>query len=566
MSGLSLYHSATGKQAPHCIHAVGIGKTGAQMIDALMRTGELEDMLDDPRARFTALAVDIGDADMRQMRQYGDSFLDRLREREIPTDRAQIRSVDLPVPGADELSRSLERYPEWLAEEYPRFDYRPAFVPWLPPNVTLPTADKNYVGQLEQPAQEEHFPRAVAKAIYGHAYYGSDGTLRKELDDFARSVDQTRLPSIVLVFFGIGGGTGSGMVVDLARHLTNVRLGRRVPVVGVGSLPCSGDPEYQRGASVYATLNDLDCMLDETKNAAITSVWGDLYKNPFNGGFLALPQEQSWERLHRYTTITKGVLPEVRHYQALHVTNKFVDDSFCRYVLNDYGRELFRVLRPSGYTGAPHERISPGARTWTLFNVAKLTHPGVQVLPGEPMSKWRDMIGTWVGYLPKWMGVREGFKTDYIEAHTFSARSRWNDRLQKKLEETLSRYLLPGDDGTLRTSVGEFFDELTVYTNIIMTGVARPDLVAFQESRAIYDALPEQDRLAHHSFLLELGIALSERNQEFGDYAGKALGEGAVPTTISYDDIRGEAALPSTGVEIQTANISAAVTTVVPTP
>lgn len=107
MSGLSLYHSATGKQAPHCIHAIGLGKTGAQMIDALLRTGELEDMLDDPRARFTALCVDIGDDnDMLQMREYGDSFLDRLREREIPTDRAQIRTVALPVPTSAELHRS----------------------------------------------------------------------------------------------------------------------------------------------------------------------------------------------------------------------------------------------------------------------------------------------------------------------------------------------------------------------------------------------------------------------------------------------------------------------------
>lgn len=566
MSRLSLYHSATGKQAPHCIHAVGIGKTGAQMIDALLRTGELEDMLDDPRARFTALSVDIGDADMAQMRQYADSFLDRLRDREIPTERAQIRTVDLPVPSADELNRSLSQYPEWLSTEFPRFDYRLAFQTWISPDLSMPNADKHYVGQLEQPGQDEHFSRAVAKAIYANAYYGGDRVLSRELDDFVRSIDQTRLPSMVLVFFGIGGGTGSGMVVDLARHLTNNRLGRRIPVIGVGTLPCSGDPEYQRGASVYTTLNDLDCMLDEAKNQAITSVWGDLYKNPFNGGFLALPQEHAWERLHRYTTIKKGVRPEVRHHQALHVTNKFVDDSFCRYVLNDYGRELFRVLRPSGYTGAPHERVSPGSKNWTIFDVAKLTHPGVQVLPGEPMSKWRDMIATWIDFIPQYLGVREGFKTDYIEAHTFSARSRWNDRLQRKLEETLSQFLLPGDDGTLKTSVGEFFDELTVYTNVIVPGVARPDLTAFHTARELYDALPEQDRIAHHAFLLELGIALSERNQEFGDYAGMALGEGGTPTTISYDDIRGEATLPATGIEAQTANIAAAVATVVPTP
>jgi hypothetical protein len=243
MSGLSLYHSATGKQAPHCIHAIGIGKTGAQMLDALLRTGEIEDLLEDPRARFTALSVDIGDADMLQLRQYADSFHERLRARDIPTERAQIRTVSLPVPTSAELHQSLNKYPDYLAAEFPRFDYRPAYEPWLPADVTLPKADKRYIAQLEQPGQEEHFPRAVAKAIYGNAYYAGDRPLNRELTDFARSIDATQLPSMVMVFFGIGGGTGSGMVVDLARHLTNVKVGRRIPVIGEGTLPCSGDPE-----------------------------------------------------------------------------------------------------------------------------------------------------------------------------------------------------------------------------------------------------------------------------------------------------------------------------------
>lgn len=94
-------------------------------------------------------------------------------------------------------------------------------------------------------------------------------------------------------------------------------------------------------------------------------------------------------------------------------------------------------------------------------------------------------ITSWVRYTPQWSGLKEGLVTDYVEAHTFSARPRRNDRLQQVLEETLGRYLLPGDDGTLRTSVGEFFDELTAYTNVIISGVARTDLTAFDESPAL---------------------------------------------------------------------------------
>ena len=31
----SLYHSSTGTQAPHCMHVVGVGRTGAAYVEAL---------------------------------------------------------------------------------------------------------------------------------------------------------------------------------------------------------------------------------------------------------------------------------------------------------------------------------------------------------------------------------------------------------------------------------------------------------------------------------------------------------------------------------------------------
>lgn len=566
---LSMYHSATGKQAPHCINIIGIGKAGAQLIDALLRTGEIEDMLEDPRARFTALAVDIGEGDMRQMRQYADAFHGRLEDRGIPTDRAQIRSVSLDVPTADELADTVERFPQFLGREFHRFDWKnekaAGTFSWLTPDAQMPTSNKHYQAQLEVPSADEHVSRSVAKAIYGRAYYDGDRPMYQELRDFAESVDNTGLPCLVLVAFGIGGGTGSGIVVDLARHLTNGFLGRRVPVVGVGFLPCSGDPEYQRGASVYTTLNEVDCMLDERKNDKITAVWGDMYKNPFTGGFLALPQEQSWERLFRYTTIKKGVRPEVRHQQALHVTNKFVDDSFARYVVHDYGREIFRALRPAGFTGAPHERISFGSRNFTIFNVAKLMHPGVEVIPGEPISKWRDAIGTWIGYLPKWMGLTDGFKTEYVEAHAYAARSKWNPTLQRKLEETLSQYLLAGDDGHLRTSESEFFDELTLYVNVIIPGVAKTDLTAFTEAKALYEAVPKAERAGLTSWLLELGIVLSEPSDQFEGMMGQALsGSPGWNTHLSIEEFN--AVQAGTAVDHTKEIVAPAVATVVATP
>jgi hypothetical protein len=564
MPGLSMYHSATGKQSPHCIHAIGIGKTGAQMVDALIRTGEIEDMLEDPRARFTALAVDIGDEDLQELREYADGLTSRLEERGIPADRAQIRAVGIPVPSREELMGSLRRYREFLKMEYPRYYWNPNYEPWLPSDVELPTGSGRHTLQLEEPHPGEHFPRAVAKAIYGRAYYDEPRTLERELEDFAQSIDNTKLPSMVLIFFALGGGTGSGIVVDLARHISNVKLGRRIPVIGVGVLPFSEDPEYHRGASLFPTLNELDCMLDDAKNQGVMAVWGDLYKNPFTGGFFVLPQEHSWQRLSRYTEAGR---PETRQSLRTRVTNKFVDDCFVRYVVQDYGRELFKVLRPAGFTGAPHERISYGDRNWTMFDIAKFSHPGVEVLPGEPMSKWREVIGKWIEYIPKFSGLKDGFKTDYIEAHVVSARSRWNDTVEQKLEETLREYLLPGEDGTLNTTQSEFFDELTAYANVIIPGVARTDLTAFYEARDKYDQLESwDDKLLSHSWLLDLGVMLSEQSIRFEGMAGECIWGCACWVVVPHEAIRGDAPVSATAADVAKAGIAPMVQTVVATP
>ena len=547
-----MYHSATGTQSPHCIHAIGIGKTGAYMVEALIRTGEIEDMLDDPRARFTGLAIDIGDQDMHELKEYALGLSGRLESRGIDTDRAQVRTVALDVPDRSELMTSLNRWREFLKMEYPRYYWNPNYEPWLPSDIELPAAG-------------ESFPRAVSKAIYGHYYYGGDRMLSAELDKFVESIEKAELPSLVLVFFSLDGGTGSGMVVDLARHLSNVKLGRRIPVIGVASMPFSGDEERAGAkASLFPVMNELDCMLDDTKNQGVMAVWGDLYKNPFTGGFFALPQEHSWQRLGSYT---KTGQPEIRDALRKGVTRKFINDSFTRHIVQDQGRLLFKLMRPAGFTGAPHERNTSGDRAWTIFDVAKYTHPGVEVLPGEAKSKWRDVISKWIGYIPQWSGLKDGFKTDYVEAHTVAPREIWNETLDSKLSETLNGFLLDGDDGTLKMTTGEFFDELTAYTNVIIPGVARTDFTAFYEAREAYDAIEDWDeKLMMHSWILDLGVILSEPSIRFEGMSGECIWGCACWVVVPHEAIRGDAPASSDITEVQAAHISGMVQTVVPTP
>ena len=547
----SLYNSATGVQAPHCLHAIGIGRTGMVYIEALLRTGEIEDMLTDPRATFAAMVVDIGEQDMGVVTDYANSFKKRLESRGIPTDRFQFQAVALPVPERDEFFEGMNRTREFLKLEYPRYYWNPNFESYVPHKYQLPKAGN-------------HFPRAVAKGIYANAYYAGERPMDVALRKFVDQVEKATLPSMVMVCFGMAGGTGSGIVVDLARHLSNVKLGRRIPVIGVGQLSHSGDPaEYHNNATQYTTLNDLDCMLDDDKNAGVTAVWGDLYRSPFTGGFFVVNPEQSWQRLTAYTTTGEK---EVRQNFKEMVTNRFVADSFMRFAVLDSGRMLFKAMRPAGFTGAPHETLSAKSRNWTLFDVAKLSHPGVQVLPGEAGSKWDAVLAQWIDFVPKYSGLRDGFKTDYAEVHVYASRDMGFDLVSKGMKDVITKqYLLEGDS-TYQTENHEFFDALTAYAVVILPGVAKTDLNAFWDSQKKYDTMEWEAKLNEHAWLIDIGPMLSEPAIRFEGMAGECIWGCACWVVVPYDQLRGDKLPPPNRKVIMEEGIAMMTKTVVKTP
>ena len=547
----SLYHSSTGTQAPHCMHVVGLGRTGAAYVEALLRTGEIEDHLADPRATFAALVVDIGDQDMGLAQDYAAAFVKRLESRGIPSDRFLFQAVPLPVPSKEDFFEGMNRTREFLKIEYPRYYWNPNFESYVPKKYVMPEAGG-------------HFPRAVSKAIYANAYYAGERPMDKALRAFVNHVEKAALPSLVTVCFSLAGGTGSGMVMDMARHLSNVKFGRRIPVIGVGQLPNSGDPDmYQNSASLYTTLNELDCMLDDAKNAGVTAVWGDLYRSPFTGGFFVVNPEHSWQRLTAYTTTGEA---HIRQHAKEMVTNRFVADSFMRFAVVDNGRDLFRALRPSGLTGAPHETVSSKARSWTLFDVAKLTHPGVQVLPGEAPSKWDDVISQWIDFTPKYSGLKDGFKTDYAEVTVYGSRNMGHTSMSKSFEEMIKKNYLLDDESSLQISTHEFFDTLTAYANVILPGMAKTDLVAFWASQANYDKLSWEERLIEHAWLIDLGPMLSEPAIRFEGMAGECFWGCACWVVVSYDELRGTVLPPPNRKVIVEEGIAKMTTTLVATP
>ncbi|MEO0825045.1 MAG: hypothetical protein AAFY67_05220 [Cyanobacteria bacterium J06642_9] len=467
---------------PSVVHMVGLGKVGADVIAQTIRQAP-DDFLTDDRKRFTALAVDIGDQNLAEVAELAKT---------LPSDRAQVRTASLAVPTRDELFTSLRRYREYLKLEYPRYYWNPNYEPWLPDNIQIPKAG-------------EPFPRAIAKAIYGKAYYEGEKTLDTELEMFVKSVDATACQSIVCIVFGLGDSTGSGIVMDLARHLANVKFGRRALVLGVGIAPCEGDPDYQSDGALFPVLNELDCMLDQEKNKGVVQVWGDLYRNPFTAGFMMVPQKQAWQ--------------ETQDFAA---TRQKVDSELASFFTRNQGLDIYESLRLLNWVGAPPSQ-----------------HMAARSQYGE---RWVHVFGavspdSVVDTLPNQLGLMaHSFTTDFFELRvtvpeTVDLGEQLAD-LASKMNSAFSPILEP--EVVQSTSNGE------TRIQFVIPGAKKTDLELFFEARLEYDTKLWEEKLLQHSWLLELGVMLSEPAIRFEGMAGECLWGCACWVVVPYEAIRGE--------------------------
>jgi hypothetical protein len=473
---------------PSSVHVVGIGKAGAEFIAQTIAQAP-DDFLSDDRQRFTALAVDIGDRDLQAVREVADK---------LPSDRATVRTIALPVPSRDDLFSSLRRYREYLKLEYPRYYWNPNYEPWLPDSISIPQAG-------------EHFPRAIAKAIYGKAYYEGDRPLDRELELFAQSVDATTCQSIVCIVFGLGGGTGSGIVMDLARHLTNVKFGRRALVLGIGIAPCEGDPDYHNNGSLFPTINELDCMLDQEKNQGVVQVWGDLYRNPFTAGFLMVPQKSVWQETG-----------------DLRATNHKVDCELAGFLTRDRGLDIYETLRLLNWVGAPPSqhmaaRSQYGARWAHMFGFTTLESDN---------DNLADRLGIRSGtFNPDFFEIRASTpQTAELRAKLDDLAAKMNASFAPMLEPEIARSFMEGSS----TAITE------PYVQFVIPGATKTALDIFYEARLAYDQQTWDEKLLQHSWLLELGVMLSEPAIRFEGMAGECLWGCACWVVVPYSAIRGE--------------------------
>ena len=457
---------------PYGVHLIGVGGAGVRVVEQFLRDAPA-DLLDVPGSRFTALALDIGEQDLAGVRALAGR---------LGSERSQVEAVALPLPSAASLQDSLSRYRDFLKLEYPMYHANPDAAAWLPP-------------QAADAAAGRPLPRALAKAVYGQAYYDGDRPMAAALKRFARSVEATGGDAVVCLVFGLGGGTGSGIAPDLARHLSNGLFGRRVLITGVGIAPHEADDPGHRGAALFPALAELDVLCDEDKNRGVTLSCGDLYKNPFTAGFVVVPPA-----------------PDA----ALPAAQAVVNHQIAGLLLQRRGANLWEALRLLNWVAAPSTQHSAARTPWGARWIHLLGHGAEPAVP-QPAAVHAAL------------GLRPGYAPEFIELRSAgdgTGAAGWSVSLDAALQPEVPTHRVEGG--------------LPGAVQFLLPRLAKTDLSLFEAARDAYDALPMAERAATHALLLEQGVLLCEPSRRLEGMAGASLGDGGHWIAVPMHGLRGD--------------------------
>ncbi len=217
--------------------------------------------------RLSLLAIDIADPEIRSLQETYEQIGRSMIKAGIPQERMRLIAQSVKFPTAEAMFDFInQKYGEYLVGEGSKLE---TFVPWLQTTMAIPPM-----------AGGAGRRRALAKAIYALNYYQL-GIIRNCINAFKEQALSSIVTPTVVMVYGLGGGTGSGVFFDFARHLRKV-LGSGVPIIAFVITPCGGDDPPAKGCSAFVAMNELSLLLNKDYNEYVTKTYGEIYRNPLN--------------------------------------------------------------------------------------------------------------------------------------------------------------------------------------------------------------------------------------------------------------------------------------------
>lgn len=352
------------------IQLIGLGGAGVNIVEAFINNRkDLIPLLKREGIRISCLAIDVADHDIQSLEFSARDLLEQLKEEGIPSDKISIIAKAVKFPTPESMFDFITKYPQYLKREgvTPPKDYQP----WLASSMDIPPLAGG-VGRR----------RALSKAIYGLNYHHLR-LLDNYMDSFKEHLFTSTIQPVVFVIYGLGGGSGSGMVLDFTRHLRK-RLGSGVPIIGLCILPCTGDDPPAKGTSAFSALLENGLAVDKRNNAKIIKRFGSAYENPFSG-FLVMPLGPAYSKT-----------------ASLIDAKRIIDDAIVDVLMNSLSFDLADLLSNIG------SNIDMEGKWLHVLSTLRISYP---------VTEFIELTKIYLGRLDKVRALRREKKEVYGGTH-----------------------------------------------------------------------------------------------------------------------------------------------------
>ncbi|MEM2129694.1 MAG: tubulin-like doman-containing protein [Candidatus Bathyarchaeia archaeon] len=257
------------KQRYASIHIVGLGGTGANIIQALIESDRLSEHIASEDSSIACLSIDVADGDLANLQKAYKETIAKLEARGTSIDRLWVKPFNIKFNTPDSLFEFMEKYDQYLAKDGVKINN---YKPWIQSSISIPPLAGG-VGRM----------RALSKAVYCLNYYHYV-EINSVMSIFKDKIITSKYQPIILIIFGLGGGTGSGMVIDFAKHLRS-KIGTAIPIIGLAILPSAADDLLARGPAPYNSLLEFEMVFNRGLNEVVIEEYGEKYQNPFTAFF-----------------------------------------------------------------------------------------------------------------------------------------------------------------------------------------------------------------------------------------------------------------------------------------
>jgi hypothetical protein len=272
------------------VQIIGLGSAGTNIVETFLKSKKTMQLIKNDITRLSLLAIDIADPEIRALQESHVEITNAMIKAGIPQERMRLIAQSVKFPTAEAMFDFInQKYNEYLVKEGAKLNFHP----WLDSTMAIPPM-----------AGGAGRRRALAKAIYALNYYQL-GIIRNFINSFKEQALSSIITPTVIVIYGLGGGTGSGVFFDFTRHLRKV-LGSGVPIIAFVIAPCSGDDPPAKGCSAFVAMNELSLLLNKEYNEYVCKTYGDYYRNPLNA-LIYLPLLPAYTKVGNIVTARKEI-------------------------------------------------------------------------------------------------------------------------------------------------------------------------------------------------------------------------------------------------------------------